>query len=109
LILVDTNVFLEVLLGRSRAGDCRELLDRLASGDIEGVVTHFSVHSIEAIIGKHGREVGSFLRTVDQTPGLYVYETSISDEVAASLLTETARMDFDDALQYYVAKKVGAK
>jgi predicted nucleic acid-binding protein len=109
LILLDANIFLEVLLGRNRATDCRSLLDRLSRGELEGVVTRFSVHSIEAVIGGHGGDVVSFLRTVEQTSGLSVYETTTSDEISAALLAGKVRRDFDDSLQYYVAKKLGAE
>lgn len=108
MMLIDTNIFLEALLGRARASQCRALLDRLAAGGLDGVVTHFSIHSIEAILERSGGDVTAFLRTVDQTAGLYVYDTSIADEIGASLLTKTTKVDFDDALQYYVAKKMGA-
>jgi predicted nucleic acid-binding protein len=108
LILLDTNVFLEVLLRRKDAVKCKELLDRLSRGELEGVVTHFTIHSIEALIGKHQGDTVSFLRAVEQTSGLFVYDTTVADEVAVSLLSEKIGRDFDDALQYYVAKKLGA-
>lgn len=109
MILLDANIFLEVLLGRKRATDCRGLLDRLSRGELEGVVTRFSIHSIEAVIGGHGGDVVSFLRTVEQTSGLSVYETTTSDEISAALLAGKVHRDFDDSLQYYVAKKLGAE
>jgi len=109
LIVVDSNIFLEVLMGRKKATRCKELLDRLSLGEVEGVVTHFAIHSVEAVVGRHGGDVASFLRTVDQTSGLNVHDTTVTDEIAASLLAEKIRRDFDDALQYYVAKKLGAE
>lgn len=98
-----------MLLGRARADDCKALLEMASEGKIESVVTHFSIHSIEAIMRKHGNELTSFLRVLDQTSGLYVFDTSVSDEVSASILTRTVKLDFDDAVQYYVAKKLGAE
>ena len=107
MILIDTNIFLEVLLRRKNAPDCRALLDRLSRGELEAVATRFSLHSIEALMGRHGADVVSFLRTVDQTAGLLVYDTTTADEIAAAMLAEKVKRDFDDALQYYVAKKLG--
>lgn len=109
MILIDTNIFLEVLLGRARADDCKALLEMASEGKIESVVTHFSIHSIEAIMRKRGNELTSFLRVLDQTSGLYVFDTTVSDEVSASILIRTVKLDFDDAVQYYVAKKLGAE
>ena len=39
--LIDTNIFLEAMLSRSRAQECIELLKMLKDGKIEGVVTDF--------------------------------------------------------------------
>ena len=106
-MLLDTNVFLELLFRRRNAADCRELLDRLSLGELEGVVTRFSIHSVEAVMGRYGGDIASFLRTVDQTAGLSIYDTTTGDEVAAALLSGKIQRDFDDALQYHVAKVLG--
>ena len=108
LILIDTNIFLEMLLGRSKADQCKDLLDMISEGRVESAVTHFSIHSVEAIMRKKGGELTSFLRAVDQTVGLYLIDTTLSDEVSVSILTGSTKLDFDDAIQYYAAKKLGA-
>lgn len=41
--------------------------------------------------------------------GLSVYETSLEDEMAVSMLMDKVKLDFDDALQYYLAKKLGVE
>lgn len=105
--LIDTNVFVEILLGGGRAKECKELLDRISRGEADGAVTHFSIHVIEAIMGRNKLDVSPFLRSVEQSAGLIVYDTSVSDEVAACILMRQIGRDFDDALQYYVAKKLG--
>ena len=33
----------------------------------------------------------------------------MDDEIAASMLMKKLKLDFDDSLQYYVAKKLGVK
>jgi len=110
LILVDTNIFLEVLLGRKKADESADLINRISRREIEGVVTRFSVHAIEAMIGdERDEKLAVFLRGLDQTYGLTVHDTSTTDEVAVSLLKGKIGKDFDDALQYYVAKKLGVQ
>jgi predicted nucleic acid-binding protein len=110
LILVDTNVFLETLFARARARESSLFLNRISEGNLAGVVTRFSVHSIEAILkGKPKGELTSFLRGLDQSKGLSIYDTTTTDEVAASLLMDKISRDFDDSLQYYVAKKLAAE
>jgi predicted nucleic acid-binding protein len=107
--LIDTNIFVEVLLGRGRANECKELLERISTGELSCAVTHFSVHSVEAILGRHRLDAAPFLRSVEQSAGLILHDTTISDELAASMLTRQVEMDFDDTLQYFVAKKLGAE
>jgi predicted nucleic acid-binding protein len=69
------------------------------------VVTHFTVHAEASLPDKVSLE--TFLRNLEHSVGLYVYDTNLSEEMAAALLSEKMGLDFDDALQYYVAKKLG--
>lgn len=107
MILVDTNVFLEFLTGQKRADECGSLLARLSKGDEEGTVTRFTLHAIEAL--SDPGSVGAFLSNVERSMGLAVYDTDTAEEGEAAKVAENAGLDFDDALQYYVAKKVGAR
>jgi predicted nucleic acid-binding protein len=106
LILLDTNIFLELLMDRNKAGDCAALLEKVSTGEREAVVSHFSLHSVEAVIGE-GDGLLDFLRNVENSIGLSVHDTDVSDEIAVSLLSKTLGRDFDDSLQYYLAKKLG--
>ncbi len=42
--LVDTNIFLEVLLSGGRKEECKIFLSLLRNGEKIGVVTDFSIH-----------------------------------------------------------------
>src|SRR3989454_10487912 len=97
-----------MLLGRSKAEQCKTLLDMISEGRAESAVTHFSIHSVEAIMRKKAGVLTSFLRALDQTVGLYVLDTTLPDEVSASILTGTTTLDLDDAIQYYATEKLGA-
>jgi predicted nucleic acid-binding protein len=104
LILLDTNIFLELLLGQRRATECENLL--ISKGQTEATVTHFTVHAVEAVLGDES-SLAAFLRNLEHSVGLYIYETNLSEEMAAALMSEKIGLDFDDTLQYYVAKKLG--
>lgn len=108
MILIDTNVFLELLLGQKKAHDCEILLDGVSKGRIEAVMTHFTVHAVEAAIGS-GHLLITFLRNLENSEGLSIYYTGISEEISIAMLTERTGLNFDDALQYYVAKRLGAE
>ncbi|MEM2896111.1 MAG: PIN domain-containing protein [Candidatus Bathyarchaeia archaeon] len=105
---MDANIILELLLGRGKAKECEELLNKISKGKVEAIMTHFTVHAIESIMNDK-ELILKFLRNLESSVGLYVYDTDISDETAAAILMEDIKRDFDDALQYYVAKKLGVK
>ena len=108
MLLIDTNVFLELMLGRERADECERFLDKVSSGELEAAVSKFTVHAVEALLNDPNL-THAFLRNVQNSLGLSVYETSLDDEIATSMLMDKLKLDFDDALQYYIAKKLGAK
>jgi predicted nucleic acid-binding protein len=96
------------MLGQSKAADCETLLNAVSKGTIEAVVTHFSVHAVEAVLGS-GEPLLQFLRNVENSLALTVFETGVADEMSAAMLTKRKSLDFDDALQYYVAKRLGVE
>ena len=53
MLLVDTNIWLELLLEQDRADEVRRFLDGLPSDQI--AISHFSLHSIGVILGRYGR------------------------------------------------------
>ena len=107
-LLIDTNIFLELFLDQERADECEKFLTKVSSGEIEGVVTKSSVHAIEAILNDPVLIQG-FLRNLMGSVGLEVYNTTLEDEMTASMLMESIGLDFDDSLHYYVAKKLGVE
>ncbi|MCD6348029.1 MAG: type II toxin-antitoxin system VapC family toxin [Candidatus Korarchaeota archaeon] len=107
-VLIDTNIFLELFLDQERADECEDFLTKVSNGEIEGIVTHFSVHAIEAILND-SEAIQRFLRNLLGSIGLEVYSTTVEDEMAASMLMDHVGLDFDDSLQYYVAKKLGVE
>lgn len=108
MILIDANVFLEVLLGRKKAGECEALLNKVSKGDEQAVVSSLSIHGIESFMGG-GQAVTGFLQNLAGSRGLSVLQTDVSEEIAVSLLSASIRRDFDDSLQYYLAKKTGSR
>jgi hypothetical protein len=57
----------------------------------------FTIHAIEATLNDSAL-IFAFLRNVRGSLGLVVYETSLEDEMTASMLMDKVRLDFDDAL-----------
>ncbi len=107
MLLLDTNIFLELLLGQKKARECEKLLASISDGKTEAVVTHFTAHAVEAALGR-GEPLTKFLRNLEFSVGMYVYDTSLEEEMSIGILASEIKRDFDDTLQYYVAKKLGA-
>ncbi len=107
--LLDTNIFLELLLGRKNAASCEKLLEKASMGEIKCVVTSFTVHAVEGVLSEKLGAIEIFLRNLSVSLGLTVIETTRDDELEVAIFAGKIGLDFDDALQYFVAKKLGAK
>ncbi len=109
-IVVDTNIFLEFLLKQQQQEECLDLLLNIERGAIEAHITSFSLHGIEVLLDKRNKTelLEQFLGRVIQARGLKVYQTSPQEEKDIAALANKIGLDFDDALQYYVARTLGA-
>jgi len=108
--LVDTNIFLEVMLSRKRSGECKRFLAMLRDGRASGVVSDFSIHSIMVLLDslKRREKLKTFLASLAGYRGLRVHFTTIAEELRALELAEKEGLDIDDAIQYAVALSEGA-
>ena len=108
--LIDTNIFLEILLSQKRKDECKKLLSMLKVGKIEGVVTDFTIHSIIVLMDNFGKldELEVFLSSLTAYKSLHVYVTSIFDEVKAIKIAKENNLDMDDAIQYTAALSINA-
>ena len=109
--LIDTSIFLEVLLDQERAEECKELLNKVLEGEVTAFVTSFSLHSI-AIIMEKLKDLSSyqiFVETISEFKGIIFYSPSIPDEIDICKIAKEESLDFDDALQYHTAMKFGLR
>lgn len=61
--LIDTNIFLELLLNQEKKEIAKNILNRLEKGEIEAVISGFTLHSIEFILSikkKNDAEIITF-------------------------------------------------
>jgi predicted nucleic acid-binding protein len=103
--LVDTNIFLEVLLLQHKKEECEKLLDQFRKGKEIGLVTDFTVHSIIVIMSNYERLDGLriFLYSLTAYKGLRIYPTNLQNEIKATELASENKLDMDNAIQYAVA------
>lgn len=108
--LVDTNIFLEVMLSQRRTEECKSFLAMLRDGNIRGIVTDFTVHSIMVLMDRFKRleELDVFLSSLAGYKGICLYHTPISDEIKAVKMAQEHDLDIDDAVQYAAALSMNA-
>jgi predicted nucleic acid-binding protein len=104
-LLLDTNIFLEVLLDQSRANNAKTLLAKTDTHDF--FISDFSLHSIGVILLKRnkGDALRQFLLDMVMEAGTTV-ASLYADELEAVIdHAITFNLDFDDAYQYALADK----
>ena len=106
MFLVDTNIFLEILLKRDRKEDCKKFLDNNI-GNLN--ITDFSLHSIGVILFRYGKEdvFQKFIEDVLPNITLLSLPEGMYKEIIE--FRKVMNLDFDDAYQYGVAKYFGLK
>lgn len=111
MLLIDTNIFLEVMLAQTRRKACMDFLNAVRAGRQKATVTDFTVYSIMIILDCRGklRELDRFLRSLSAYRGLMVYATSLEDKVEAVELAANGVFDVDDVVQYASARKLHVK
>jgi predicted nucleic acid-binding protein len=103
--LVDTNIWLERLLGQEQAEDLGEFLDQISSDQL--FITDFSFHSVCVILTrlKHNRSAADFAHDlfVDGRVGLLTIPPEETQSIIGVM--DNSALDFDDAYQYLVAER----
>ncbi len=76
---------------------------------MEAYVSSFSIHSIEVILSNFNKqkELKIFLSSIIDFEGLFVYTTNLEEELGAIEEMEKG-LDFDDALQSFITKRLKA-
>ena len=103
--LVDTNIFLEVLLSQAKKEECEKFLDQFKKGKKLGIMTDFTVHSIIVAMYSYERLEGLkvFLSSLTGYKGLRIYPTDLTNEIKATELATQNKLDMDDTIQYAIA------
>jgi predicted nucleic acid-binding protein len=93
------------MLKRKYKDDCYALLQMIDRGYVKAFLTSFSIHSIEVILdrAKDSQALRIFLTSIVEFKGLSIYNTDLKDEIAVIDEMDNG-LDFDDALQSYVAR-----
>lgn len=101
--LIDTNVFLEIMLNQ----DKKELCKNFIQENEDSYITDFSYHSIGLILFYRGKEKEFLKFSEDILKNVEIL--SLPKERIKCLIEakENLKLDFDDAYQYCTAKIYG--
>jgi len=104
--LVDTNVFLEILLRQQKKEKCKEFLNNNI-GKLN--ITDFSLHSIGVILFRYDRKgiFEKFVKDITLKVKLLTLPIELYKEIIKA--NKVLNLDFDDAYQYRTAKHYGLK
>ena len=108
-ILVDTNIFLEILLDQPNAEEARTLL--LQTSRHEFLISDYALHSIGVLLFRRHQwqDFAAFVDDVIASGAASVVSLGPGDMTAVSAAATEFRFDFDDAYQYSVTRKFGLR
>ena len=105
--LLDTNIFLEILLEQQNSDDVEKLLREIPSTDL--YLSDFSLYSIGIILFRNSKQ-DTFVQFTEDLlikGGIEVISLSPSDFKSLVDYSKRFDLDFDDAYQYTLLEKHG--
>ncbi len=105
--LVDTNIWLELMLGQQRAADVTRFLLRIDPSVLH--ITDFSLYSLSIILVRlrQPATLRAFMQDVIRDAGLTVVRLLPDDFDDIVDVATQHGLDFDDAYQYVAAERHG--
>jgi|SRR3989338_1031487 len=100
-MLIDTNIFLEVLLNQQKAESCQRILQEVKEGKYKAIVTNFTIDSIAIIMNRNKISISSielFIKSLSAYKGLSFYQISFKDRINALKWIKKYNLDYEDAL-----------
>ena len=103
--LLDTNIFLEIILSQEKADESKNLL--LKSEQHEFFITDYSLHSIGLLLfrRKQHEAFRAFLDDVLVNGGIGLLSLLPDDMDSVISASQNFGLDFDDAYQYAIASR----
>ncbi len=104
-LLVDTNVFLEVLLAQAKAKEAREFLEKTNMHQL--FVSNYAIHSIGLMLLRRKQPETFRQLLTDVETGMTTVSLALKELKEVVDVAATFNLDFDDAYQYVTADKFG--
>lgn len=105
MLLVDANVWLELLLDQEQAGQVRDFLRAVPLDEL--AITDFALHSVGIILARNKRDdlFARFISDLLVDTGVHYVSLDFADLMAVARTRKRLPLDFDDAYQYVAAEK----
>ena len=104
-LLIDTNIFLEIILDQDKAEDAKALIGSV--GDHDFFISDYSLHSIGILLFRRKQHdiFRLLLSDIIQNAGMTVASIPAEDLQLVADVALRFNLDFDDAYQYAIAEK----
>ena len=105
--LLDSNIFLELLLDQDGADDVEKLLRSVPGERLN--ISEFSLYSVGIVLFRR-KLFDVFVQFVEDiiiTGGVRLLRLSAEEAKALAKVAERFKLDFDDAYQYAIAERYG--
>lgn len=104
-ILLDTNIFLEIILDQEQSAEAKSLL--LLNGSINFYISDFALHSIGLLLFQRHQHNAfeKFIDDVILNGGISMLTLSVQDLKSVIETSLKFNIDFDDAYKYVTAAK----
>ena len=100
-MLIDTNIFLEILLEQALHELCKQFItDNL----VDLCISDFTLHSIAVVTFRKNKASLFTQFTQDMLPHLDVLTLPKGEYAQMNTVAQSLKLDFDDAYQYSIAK-----
>ena len=108
--LIDTNIFLEILLEQDKYKECEALINKISQSSELFYVSSFTLHSIEVIMIRNGKidNLIEFLSDIILSKIIRL-DTNTNDELDIVRAMKKLKLDFDDSMQFHVCQKNNLK
>lgn len=108
-LLLDTNIFLEILLEQEKATEAKSLM--LAEGKHEFYISDFTIHSIGLLLFRLQKHEAfrAFLQDILDSAGVGLISLFSEDMTSVIEASQRFSLDFDDAYQFVTAEKNGLR
>ena len=105
MFLVDTNVFLEVLMEQQQAEEARKFLLNAPADSLH--ISDFSLYSIGIILVRRHLSETFRLFLQDVEAGMHLVRLNLAELDILPEVAQNLNLDFDDAYQYVLAERQG--